>query len=142
LADGRKDRLSREAPLIPESVRKLIAEHIDSIEQLEVLLLLREHRGRTWTVAELSEHIRSSLTSVRGRLDGLVRRGLVEERSPNYQYAAAGELDAAVAELGRTYLERRFTVIDLIFSKPNDKLRAFADAFRVGSAKASKKGSD
>jgi hypothetical protein len=40
-------------------------------------------------------------------------------------------LDAAVAQLAKDYAERRVSVITLIFSKPVDKLRTFADAFRL-----------
>jgi len=39
-------------------------------------------------------------------------------------------LDATVVQLARDYAERRVTVITMIFSKPVDKLRTFADAFR------------
>jgi DNA-binding IclR family transcriptional regulator len=125
--------------LISEPVRKLIAEQIDSVEQLEVLILLREHRSRPWTVDGINERIRSSPNSVRERLEALVQRGLVAQQDAGYRYAAAGELDATVSELARAYAERRFTVIELIFAKPSDKLRAFADAFKVGGARASKK---
>ena len=41
------------------------------------------------------------------------------------------ELDQAVVRLAKDYAERRVTVITLIFSKPVDKLRTFADAFRL-----------
>jgi hypothetical protein len=43
--------------VIPEAVRKLIAEYIDSVEQLEVLILLRSRRDRPWTIDEIDDHI-------------------------------------------------------------------------------------
>jgi hypothetical protein len=133
-ADGQ----CKDARVIPDPVRKLIAD-IDSVEQLEVLLFVREHRSRTWTVDEINERLRSSATSVRARLDALAQRGLIEQDSRGYRYEASPELDTTVAGLARAYAERRFTVIELIFARPTDKLRAFADAFRVGSATSDKK---
>jgi hypothetical protein len=41
------------------------------------------------------------------------------------------EVAATVEELARTYAERRVSVIGLIFAKPTEKLRSFADAFRI-----------
>jgi DNA-binding IclR family transcriptional regulator len=121
--------------LIPEAVRKLIADHIDSVEQLEVLILLRSQRGRSWTVEEINDEIKSSTSSVEARLTALAARGLVERQGPTFRYQAAPEMDVTVTELAQAYAERRFTVIELIFAKPADKLRAFADAFKVNRKK-------
>jgi hypothetical protein len=41
------------------------------------------------------------------------------------------QLDRTASDLARLYPERRFTIIEIIFSKPNDKIRSFADAFRI-----------
>jgi hypothetical protein len=41
------------------------------------------------------------------------------------------ELAQAIEELARAYADRRVTVIGLIFAKPLDKIRSFADAFRI-----------
>jgi hypothetical protein len=117
--------------LIQESVRKLIADHIDSVEQLEVLLLLRAQRERVWTVGEINDEIKSSVSSVEARLSDLADRGLLERQGRTFRYQATPEMDATVTELARAYAERRFTVIELIFAKPTDKLRAFADAFKM-----------
>jgi hypothetical protein len=54
-----------------------------------------------------------------------------DPRTFHYAPASGSPLDAAVAQLARDYAERRVTIITLIFSKPVDKLRSFADAFRL-----------
>jgi hypothetical protein len=41
------------------------------------------------------------------------------------------DLAGAVEELAQAYADRRVSVIGLIFAKPTDKLRSFADAFRI-----------
>ena len=118
--------------MIPEPVRHLIAQHIDSVEQLEVLILLRMHRDRAWTVAEVNDRIKSSASSVETRLNDLAGRGFLQRNAQSFRYQAGPDVEAAVAQLATAYTERRFSVIELIFSKPTDKLRAFADAFKMG----------
>ena len=43
----------------------------------------------------------------------------------------SNELDELVGSLEKVYEERRVSVITLIYSKPVDKVRTFADAFRL-----------
>lgn len=120
---------------LSDDIRRLIADHINSVEQLEVLLLLRGKANREWSAAEVAEEIRTSETSARSRLEDLAARGFLAQRRDGardvYQYAPlSNTLRDQVDRLDHAYAERRFTVIDLIFSKPIDKLRLYADAFR------------
>jgi hypothetical protein len=121
--------------MIAEPVRQLIARHIVSIEQLEILLLLREHRARSWTPAQVNDRLQSSLASVTARLVDLAGRGLLQRESDQFRYDAAAELEVVVSALARDYRDRRYSVIDLIFSKGNDRLKVFADAFKVKKGK-------
>lgn len=115
---------------IQEDVRKLIAEHIVSVEQLEVLLLLRSRPDETWTAERVSETVRTSPRSAEKRLSDLARRSLAEEAPDGgYRYAASGRFARAVGALAEAYAERRYTVIELIFSKPIENLRVYSDAF-------------
>jgi hypothetical protein len=119
---------------ISQEVRALIAERIDSLVQLEVLLLLRAAPDRPWTAAEVAQALRIDPTWATGQLGDLAARGLLASADvPGaYRYApATPELVRAVTQLEKDYAERRVTVITLIFSKPVDKLRSFADAFRL-----------
>jgi hypothetical protein len=100
--------------VISDAVRRLIAAHIDSIEQLEVLLLLRERRERCWTIDQVNDRIRSSASSVRTRLADLEGRGLVTREPAGFRYRTAPDHDDAVRELAWAYAERRYSVIDLI----------------------------
>ncbi|WNG32920.1 hypothetical protein F0U61_04295 [Archangium violaceum] len=116
-------------------VRRLIAENIDSVEQLEILLLLFQHPQRTWNAESVARELRVSALSAGERLedlnyDGLVAR--VDGSAGEYRYGPeTPALDEAVRGLATAYAERRVTVINLIFSKPVDKIRTFADAFRL-----------
>lgn len=120
---------------LPEQVRRLIAEHIDSVEQLEVLLLLWRESSRAWVPEAVARELRIEPASADKRLGDLERGGFLQCRDRacrEYQYAPAPpERDALVRGLAEGYAERRVTVINLIFSKPVDRIRTFADAFRL-----------
>lgn len=124
---------------IPQEVRAFIADHIDSVLQLELLLLLHAKRDRDFDAAEVMEEMRIDLTWAATQLDFFCARGILSctDAAPRrYRYAPrSAEMDAAVAKLDQTYADRRVSVISLIFSKPTDKLRSFADAFRVRKEK-------
>lgn len=124
---------------IPQEARAFITEHIDSVLQLELLLLLHVRRDHDFGAAEVVEELRIDSTWAAAALDDFCARGVLTctEGSPRrYRYAPkSAELDAAVTKLDQAYSDRRVTVISLIFSKPTDKLRSFADAFRVRKEK-------
>lgn len=119
---------------ISADVRRFISAYIDSVELLEVLLLLRASAEREWSADSVSGELRSNPASVAKRLTDLCERGLVSMREsapPLYAYhPGTAELDSAVKGLAQAYAERRTRVIDLIFSKPIDTLRHFSDAFK------------
>jgi hypothetical protein len=120
---------------LPEEVRRLIAENIDSVEQLEILLLLFQHPDRSWNAETVARELRISPISAGERLEDLTYDGFVSRADGSeagYRYGPESpELDAAVRGLATAYPTRRVTVINLIFSKPVDKIRTFADAFRL-----------
>lgn len=120
---------------IPEDVKRLLREHILSVEQLEILLLLRARRDRDLDAKVISEELRTSETSASSRLADLEQRGFVTRREEAelvlYRYAPNTKwLEETVELLDGAYAERRYRVIELIFSKPIDNLRTYAGAFR------------
>lgn len=120
-----------ESQAFPSEVESFIAYCIDSVEQVEILLLLRSDADRSWTISELSEHLRSSRQSVSLRLTSLVAHGLVAREAMAFRYAANAKDDALVERLGVVYGERRTAVIDRIFSDRRDPMQHFANAFRL-----------
>lgn len=120
---------------IPPRVQRFISTHIDSIEKLEVLLLLRARAEREWTARDVSQELRINESSSAARLEDLTARRLLVKGDGNpasYRFSPASADDAqAVGELQDTYSTRRVSVISFIFSKPLDKVRGFADAFRL-----------
>jgi hypothetical protein len=118
---------------LPPRVQRFLSQHIDSIEKLEVLLLLRAEAGRNWSAGAAAHALRIAEESARGRLEDLCERGMLAcERADSFRYAPLSAADAqAVDELAATYALRRVSVITFIFSRPTERIRSFADAFRL-----------
>jgi predicted ArsR family transcriptional regulator len=111
----------------------LIAEHIHSVEQLEVLLLMRRTRERDWSADEVARELATSPGSAAFRLEDLAAHGFaVTPVDGRYRYGVEEPgRDRALGELADAFGRRRRRVISLIFSKPSDNIRTFADAFRL-----------
>src|SRR5690606_35137935 len=90
---------------------------------------------REWNAREVSLELRITEASAAARLEDLAARRLLavrEDSSPSYRFSPASTEDALdVTALQETYSTRRVSVISFIFSKPLDKVRGFADAFRL-----------
>ncbi len=111
--------------------RTFINKNINSVEQIEVLLILHANPERVWTIDEISAIMRSSRNSIRSRLENLASRKLsAVVHAEGFRYAASGRLHGMVEMLADEYAQRRFSVIELVFSRP-DAARMFADAFRL-----------
>jgi hypothetical protein len=119
---------------ITEEDKKFIAEHINSVEQLEVLLFLHSNTSKEFSAADLSRELRIDPGSAATRLADLHFHGFLSvngSEPPLYRYnPKLSDQDRAVNSISQTYLKHRYTVINLIFSKPIDKIRTFADAFK------------
>jgi DNA-binding MarR family transcriptional regulator len=121
---------------ISDSLQQFILNHINSVEQLEILLMLAGDPSAARTPEEIARMLFTQPQSVATRLDELAAAGLVclkkdAERENAYVYMPRRpELAAAVAELTNEYPKYRVSIINLIFSKPIDRIRTFADAFR------------
>lgn len=120
---------------IPEEVSRFIKEHIDSLEQLEVLLLLRAYPDREWSAQEVSRELRSEPGAAAERLAEMSLDGLLimsQAEGPLYRYGPkTPELARLVDKVADVYAVRRVTVITLIFSKPSKHVLSFADAFNL-----------
>ena len=120
---------------IPEDVVTFLTDRIDSVEQLEVLLLLQQTPETEWTGESVARHLYREPTSVGRRLGVLRLQGLLhasEGENPTFRYAPSSDtLDATVRRLATAYAERRVSVLAIIAGKPMDNVRAFADAFRI-----------
>ncbi len=118
---------------LTERVQGFLMAHIDSIEKLEVLLLLRARTEREWTASEVALELRIHQDSAAARLEDLTASGLLvgDGGTPeHYRYSPIRSDDVrSIAELATVYAARRVSVITFIFTKPQNKVQGFADAF-------------
>lgn len=119
----------------PADVRAFLAEHISSIAQLEMLLLLRSDPARKWDVAEISKALYATPEMSAGQLASLRDLGLLTASGDPehcYQYQpGTPELEDMVTCLAELYKERRVSVITALYSEPVNKVQTFADAFKL-----------
>jgi hypothetical protein len=122
---------------LPPHVAEFVLQHIHAVEQLRALLLLRETAPKEWSPRELCYALRTSIESASARLFDLHGRGFLSVRDDaserKYQYT--GKDDALLVDVARLLETHPVSMIRLIYSRPPEELRQFADAFRLRSKK-------
>jgi hypothetical protein len=118
----------------PPALRQFLAQNIESLAQLETVLLLHRDPQRHWTADQLARELYISAEMCRGICSDLERRRLVARGAApeSYCYSVADpDVDLLVGQLAKAYRERRVAVITAIYSGPVNKVQTFADAFRL-----------
>lgn len=117
---------------LDQHIEKFIFACINSVEQLEILLLLRN-----WKESDadtITQELRTTSSSVEKRLADLMRKNLVtlreHEGKRTYVFDPPSQYAETIEHLASLYSTHRVSVINLIFSKPPDALTGFSDAFR------------
>lgn len=120
---------------VPEHLQRFIRERLPSLEQIEIVILLRKDPSRAWTALEVAENLATPPESTAMRLFLLASNGVLSFESsgvPKYRYAAADPAtDQLVAELVQAYDEQRVALYELVGATTRDPLRSFADAFKL-----------
>lgn len=120
------------ADALTTELKEFIAEHIHSIAQLEILLMLRSEPQRCWTIDEVTQKLYLQREMTAQLLAEIAQRGLSVRTETGFRYRPNSDTDrTTIDDLAHIYHERRVAVIAEIFSKPQDSLRAFSDAFRL-----------
>ena len=117
-----------------------LAEQIDSVLELEVLLLLRSSAPRQWSAEDLSAALKIDPAWAGEQLAKFASRGILARSdgpSTRFSYAPANaQLEETIHAVADAYLTHRVRIIGLIFSKPTSNLKTFADAFRIRREKS------
>jgi len=120
--------------LIPDDVKWFIIEKIDSVAELEGLLLLRRKREVEWTAETLSQELytnREQAGKVLTALHLLDFLAITGNKILKYQYQpVSSELATLADRIDEVYSKYLIPVTNLIHSKPQNKVQKFADAFR------------
>lgn len=120
---------------LPDDVQAFLREHVTSVMQLEVLLHLRAAPAAC-TPMQVSREVGGSVDAAIGCLRALEQTGLVEQVDDEsellYRFAPRSKkLSEGVAAVADSYARRKVAVVTQIFSRPDDPLQSFSDAFRI-----------
>ena len=114
-------------------LQQFILKHIETVDHLRALLLLRTDAARAWTAADVTSQLYLQPKHATAVLSSLATSGLAEETGPepSFRYCPRTEqLARQCDELATLDRERPVTLIKLIYSRP-ETLEAFADAFKL-----------
>ena len=124
---------------IPDDVKQFIVERIDSIAQLEALLLVRDSPQVDWTVNAVAKRLYIGEQEARVILQRLYADGFLiasPEKSLVYRYhVRSPELGQTVDRVAALYSMYLIPVTNLIHAKPRTRVQEFADAFKLKSDK-------
>jgi hypothetical protein len=119
----------------PEDIARFIADRIDSVAELEALLILRQSAPSPWDARTLAGRLYIGEAQADSVLRALCDKGLAKLESGSdsqYQYCPASrDLGLTLDGLARIYPTHIVPVTKLIHSKPKvHRVQGFADAFR------------
>ena len=118
---------------------RFIADQIDSVPQLEALLLVWNTRPAIWTPEELGKRLYVSNELGHDLLQELVRKRLItsiQGAVEGYRYESTLEAqDSLIGRLDEMYRHEVVRVSNMIHAKPASALRDFARAFRFTKEK-------
>lgn len=120
--------------LIPADVRLFILRNIESIAQLEALLLLRGNTQEEWTAKAVARRLYITEPETMQLLTRLGEQGfIVAEGDPvRYRFQPESEaLSEMVARVAEIYARHLVPVTNLIHSRPRNRIQEFADAFKL-----------
>lgn len=120
---------------VSPGLRDFLQQRLASIDQIQVVLLLRKDRTRSWTALEVAKELGTAPESAAMRLFLLASGGLLAFEAasiPRYRYGTVdAETDALLEELAQLVAADPQAVLSAVDSRPSDPLQSFADAFRL-----------
>jgi hypothetical protein len=115
---------------VPDRLRDFILAYIETVTDLEALLLLRRQSGLPWTVEAAAKALYVPADQAAAVLARLEDVALLVGSGGTWRYAPqTPELAATVNLLAETYVRALIPVTNLVHSNPR-RLRRFADAFK------------
>jgi len=118
---------------ITQEAQQFIAQHIQSVEQLEIFLTLGNGGDRSWSVDEVFRKIQSNAKSISDCLGYFLKESVaILEKEGRYRLSDKSlNLVPIASELQKAYRERQVTIIEMIYKKPPRQIQSFADAFKL-----------
>jgi hypothetical protein len=124
---------------IPSDIKEFLFANIDSVDQLEILRLVVGDPQKEHSALSLGQELQLPLQAVESHVAALAARGLLTVTNQQPLTCKHGpqskHLHERVNALIATYLERPVSLIKLVYEKPKEEFRSFADAFRLKKEK-------
>lgn len=120
---------------IPAPVVRFVAEHIASLDQLELLLLLLQSPDKWWDATSVAREIGMDTNSARRALERFASHNLLAiaitgDVRYRFQPGEARLRDGAEA-FNAAYRTNRLAILHLVTAQPERGIRDFAKAFRI-----------
>jgi hypothetical protein len=119
-------------PPISPLVRRFLEECIDSVPQLEALLIMVDDPSRGWTADDIAARVYVSAAEATRILDRLSRRELIHADGSGTHFRFAADdvrKRALIAEVAATYRANLTLIATFIHEKAPASLKEFARAF-------------
>jgi hypothetical protein len=124
-----------DSPEFSDALCDLIKAAIPALEAAEILLILFRNADSAFTAEQLThlaEPAAVSEAETAKYLETFRLFGLTSWDAGRYQYrASSDDLDQLVRQLARAYNERPVTLVRLIYTFKDARIRSFADAFKI-----------
>jgi hypothetical protein len=132
--DPTKPRQAADTPdELPADARRFVLDHIESVAELEALLLLRQPAPENWTAAQLAARLYVPESTAVRVLTSLFARGFLMKVNECFRLAPAREeLRAGLEAVAHAYPRFLIPVTQLIHDRQSSATRRFADAFKLG----------
>jgi hypothetical protein len=122
--------------VIPKDVSRFIIQHIDSIAQIEGLLMFCAHPQKVWSAETLARELFIGESQAAALLAQLAEQGFIaSEQSAvpsHYQYQPKSpEWKDMVERIAILYRQSLIPITNLIHSKSKLRIQEFADAFKL-----------
>ena len=116
---------------IPKDVRQFIDRYVDSVVEVEALVLLLG-AGCAMTAEQVAQSLRIDARHAEQQLGHLVRARILRQSDDAYVYAPSdGRLRDTAEELASLYRTHRVAITALVYARPSEQIRSFSDAFRL-----------
>lgn len=115
---------------------QFIQANIPAVDAAELLLFLADRPDLAWDLPDVLRKLRPSVNitdaDAERYVEGFVSRGLLARaEGRKVQYRPEAPEAAHVRTLAQAYEERPVTLIRVIYALRDQKIRTFADAFRL-----------
>lgn len=119
---------------VSERLKTFLEQRLSSLDQIEVVMLLRADPARSWTAPEVAAALDTAPEAAAMRLFLLASGGLIAfepSAIPRYRYASVDvETNSMLQELSDVLAASREAVMAAV-EAPRDPIRSFSDAFKL-----------